>query len=187
MTTKVRLTAALIAVLLLRYYRFAEAPPLSGSTPLTKAAPAIEAANQADPTTSSVELLDRYVLEASRAYVVPASLLRAVIQVESSGDVGAVSPKGAQGLMQLMPATAERLGVTDPFDPREAVLGGARYLRFLLDAFDGDATLALAAYNAGENAVVRHRGIPPYVETRQYLSRLAYLYQLALEARHGTP
>jgi soluble lytic murein transglycosylase-like protein len=187
MTTKVRLTAALIAVLLLRYYRFAEAPPLPGSPPLTEAAPAIEAANQADPTPSSVELLDGYVLEASRAYVVPAPLLRAVIQVESSGDVGAVSPKGAKGLMQLMPATADRLGVTDPFDPREAVLGGARYLRFLLDAFEGDAALALAAYNAGENAVVRHHGIPPYSETRHYLSRVAHRYQLELEARHEAP
>ena len=125
MTAKVRLIAALIAVLLLRYYRFAEAPPLPRSPPLTKTAPAIELATRT-VTPSSVELLDRYVLEASRAYGVPPSLLRAVIHVESAGDVGAISQKGAQGLMQLMPATAKRLGVTDPFDPRENVLGGAR-------------------------------------------------------------
>ena len=187
MTSKVGLIAALTGLLLLRYYRFAEAPPLPGSPPLTEVAPPIEAANEADPTPSSVEFLDRYVLEASRAYGVPASLLRAVIHVESSGDVGAISKKGAQGLMQLMPATAERLGVTDPFDPRENVLGGARYLRFLLDAFEGDAILALAAYNAGENAVVRHRGIPPYSETRQYLSRIATRYHLELEAPHAHP
>lgn len=187
MTTKVNLIAALTGLLLLRYYRFAETPPLPGSPPLTTATPVIGLANQADPTPSSVELLDDYVLEASRAYVVPASLLRAVIQVESSGDVGALSEKGAQGLMQLMPETAKRLGVTDPFDPRENVLGGARYLRFLLDAFEGDATLALAAYNAGENAVVRHRGIPPYSETRQYLSRIATRYHLELEAPHAHP
>jgi soluble lytic murein transglycosylase-like protein len=183
MTTKVGLIAALTGLLLLRYYRFAEAPLLPGSPPLTEAARSIELANPADPTPSSVGLLDRYVLEASRTYVVPASLLRAVIHVESSGDVGAVSPKGAQGLMQLMPATADRLGVTDPFDPRENVLGGTRYLRFLLDAFEGNAALALAAYNAGENAIVRHRGVPPHPETRRYLSRVASRYQLELEAR----
>jgi soluble lytic murein transglycosylase-like protein len=187
MTTKVGLTAALTGLLLLRYYRFAEAPPFPGSLPPAETVPPIEAANQADPSSSLVEPLDHYVLEASRAHLVPVSLLRSVIYVESSGDAGALSPKGAQGLMQLMPETARRLGVTDPFDPRQNVLGGARYLRFLLDVFEGDAALALAAYNAGENAVVRYRGIPPYAETRQYLSRVASRYQLELEARHGAP
>jgi len=186
MTTKVRLVAALTAVLLLRYYRFAEAPPLPRSAHATDSGP-LHADNERDPTRSVSQPLDGYVHEASRAYIIPAPLLRAVIHVESSGEAGAVSEKGAQGLMQLMPETAERLGVTDPFDPRENVLAGARYLRFLLDAFEGDAALALAAYNAGENAVVRHRGIPPYPETRQYLSRIAKQFDLELEADHGSP
>jgi soluble lytic murein transglycosylase-like protein len=143
--------------------------------------------DEATATTSVPPLLDGYLQEASRIHLVPLPLLRAVIHVESSGDTGAVSPKGAQGLMQLMPETARRLGVTDPFDPQQNVIGGARHLRFLLDVFEDDAALALAAYNAGEGAVVRYRGIPPYAETRQYLSRIASRYQLELEARHGAP
>jgi soluble lytic murein transglycosylase-like protein len=187
MTTRTRLIAPLAALVLLRYYGFAEAPPLPDPAPGAHSAQHLDVPDDATATTSVLPLLDGYLQEASRAHLVPVALLRAVIHVESSGDAGAVSPKGAQGLMQLMPATAGRLGVTDPFDPRQNVLGGARYLRFLLDVFEGDAALALAAYNAGENAVVRHRGIPPYAETRQYLLRVASCYQLELEARHGAP
>jgi hypothetical protein len=105
-------------------------------------------------------------------------LLLAVISAESGFRAQAVSPKGAQGLMQLMPATARRLGVADPFDPEQNVRAGARYLTELLRLFDDDLRLALAAYNAGENAVLRHgRAIPPFPETRQYVARVMERYQ----------
>ena len=104
-------------------------------------------------------------------------LLLAVISAESGFRAKAVSPKGAQGLMQLMPATARRMGVTDPFDPEQNVRGGARYLTELMRMFNDDLRLALAAYNAGENAVLRHgRAMPPYPETRQYVARVMKRY-----------
>jgi soluble lytic murein transglycosylase-like protein len=104
-------------------------------------------------------------------------LLLAVISAESGFRAKAVSPKGAQGLMQLMPATARRLGVTDPFDPEQNVRGGARYLNELMRLFNDDLRLALAAYNAGENAVLKYgRSIPPYPETRQYVTRVMERY-----------
>jgi soluble lytic murein transglycosylase len=103
-------------------------------------------------------------------------LVRAIIRVESSFDPRAVSPKGARGLMQLMPATAGRYAVQNTFDPEANIRGGVRYLRSLHDRFPGRLTLALAAYNAGENAVLRHNGIPPYPETRQYVERVLRFY-----------
>jgi len=104
-----------------------------------------------------------------------ADLLHAVIATESGYDPRARSPKGAMGLMQLMPATARDLGVVDPYDPEENIFGGARYLRTLWDRF-GDLTLALAAYNAGPDRVVQYGGVPPFPETRTYLRRLRTLY-----------
>lgn len=104
-----------------------------------------------------------------------ADLLHAVIATESGYDPRARSPKGAMGLMQLMPATARDLGVVDPYDPEENIFGGARYLRSLWDRF-GDLTLALAAYNAGPDQVARYGGVPPFAETRSYLRRLHDLY-----------
>lgn len=102
---------------------------------------------------------------------VPPDLLNAVIGAESGFHSGAVSPTGAQGLMQLMPGTAEALGVADPFDPAQNVLGGARYLREQLDRF-GSIDKALAAYNAGPGAVERYGGVPPYPETQHYVQRI---------------
>lgn len=99
-------------------------------------------------------------------------LVSAVVAVESNYDPYALSPKGAQGLMQLMPATARRFGVADPFDPADNVRGGVRYLRHLLDLFEGDKRLALAAYNAGENAVLARGGVPPFRETRNYVRQV---------------
>lgn len=115
---------------------------------------------------------------AARASGVEAALLHAVIRAESAYNARAVSPKGAAGLMQLMPDTARRYGVTDRFDPDQNVLAGAYYLRDLLAMFDGRVELALAAYNAGEGAVQKHGGrIPPYGETRRYVPRVLHNYR----------
>lgn len=103
-------------------------------------------------------------------------LVFAVAAVESNFNYRAVSEKGAQGLMQLMPDTAARFGVADAFNPAQNVLGGVRYLRYLLDLFKGDSRLALAAYNAGENVVLRGGGIPPYPETRRYVTKVMQLF-----------
>lgn len=100
------------------------------------------------------------------------ALIKAVIKVESDYDPQVVSSKGAQGLMQLIPETAKDLRVADPFNPAQNIRGGSQYLRQMLDQFDGDLELALAAYNAGPNAVRRHGGVPPYDETRNYIQRV---------------
>ncbi len=98
-------------------------------------------------------------------------LILRIIEAESGGDPNAVSPKGALGLMQLMPATARALGISNPFDPVQNIEGGVRYLRHLLDRF-GDLRLALAAYNAGQGNVQRYGGVPPFPETQRYLERI---------------
>jgi soluble lytic murein transglycosylase len=119
---------------------------------------------------------DGLISDAARDHRLPPALLKAVIAAESRFDPGAVSPKGAQGLMQLMPATARQLGVGDPFTAEENVRGGARYLRELVDRF-GDLSRALAAYNAGPSVVDQYGGIPPYRETRQYVARVLTYYR----------
>ena len=112
-------------------------------------------------------------IEAAAAWHgVPVAFVCAVIQTESQFDPRAVSSVGAQGLMQLMPATARRFGVVDSFNPQQNIFGGVRYLRWLLDKFGGDQTLAAAGYNAGENAVVRYKGVPPYRETQGYVRKI---------------
>jgi len=109
-------------------------------------------------------------------YGVSPYLIKAVIHAESGYNPNAVSSKGASGLMQLMPATAKSLKVTDRFNPKDNVEGGVKYLRFLLDTFSGDVSLALAAYNAGLSNVAKYGGIPPYNETRTYVNRvLSYM------------
>lgn len=105
------------------------------------------------------------------------AMLRAIAHAESRFDEKAVSPKGAQGVMQLMPATAESLGVTDPFSPAQSIDAGARYLRTLLKRYKNDRTLAIAAYNAGPGAVARYAGVPPYAETQAYLEKVEALYE----------
>lgn len=104
-------------------------------------------------------------------------LARAIIQAESAFNYKARSRAGALGLMQLMPTTAERFGVLDPFDPRQNILGGVKYLKWLHDYYQGDLTKVVAAYNAGEGAVNRHHGIPPYPETRAYVPKVLDLYR----------
>jgi soluble lytic murein transglycosylase-like protein len=110
------------------------------------------------------EVADRYAIEPE--------LVHSVIQVESNYNPFALSPKGAQGLMQLIPSTAQRFGVRNAFDPSQNLEGGVRYLKHLLALYRGDERLALAAYNAGEGAVERWKGVPPYPETRQYVGEV---------------
>ncbi len=114
---------------------------------------------------------------ASEVFGVDAALLRAVMHAESWFEADAVSHAGAQGLMQLMPDTARRFGVVDVFDPVDNISGGAAYLAWLSERFDNDLERVLAAYNAGENAVLRHNGVPPFPETQEYVRRVQTLYR----------
>ncbi|WP_437319900.1 transglycosylase SLT domain-containing protein [Sorangium sp. So ce385] len=131
------------------------------------------------PSDKSLERFSRYdtwIRQAATLYQIPEELVRAVIKCESDYDPRAVSPVGAQGLMQLMPETALRMQVRDPFDARENIFGGTRYLRILANLFNGDLDLTIAGYNAGEGAVMRHGGIPPYEETQAYVTRVRTYY-----------
>lgn len=116
----------------------------------------------------------------------PPELVRSVIQVESNYNPNAVSSKGAHGLMQLIPATAHRFGVTDPLNPVENLQGGTKYLKYLLDLYHGDYSLALAAYNAGENSVARYGGIPPFRETQNYVAQVSRRSGLIKKPGRGT-
>ncbi|MDT4955543.1 MAG: hypothetical protein QOJ02_3681 [Acidobacteriota bacterium] len=138
--------------------------------------------------------VDSFIIESGTRNGVDPVLLYAQMHQESSFKRAAISPKGARGLMQLMPGTAARFGVTNIFDPKQNIEGGARYMRFLLDAFDGDIALALAGYNAGEGAVLKYgRRIPPYRETQEYVRRISERYEqlrdgeMARTARTLTP
>ncbi len=124
--------------------------------------------------------LESAIHDAARTHGVDPRLVAAVARRESAFNARAVSHKGACGIMQLMPATAQYLGVRNVFDPRENILGGTRYLRTLLDTFNGDIDLTLAAYNAGPGAVAKHRGVPPYRETRAYVAAVRATYEASL-------
>ncbi|NTV96735.1 MAG: lytic transglycosylase domain-containing protein [Thiobacillus sp.] len=142
---------------------------------------AVTAASPTVPTPAApLAGTDQQVLieQAARVSRVDADLLRAVVAVESNHDARAVSSKGATGLMQLMPETASRYGITDLYDPAQNLDAGARHLRYLLERFNCDLSLALAAYNAGEGAVKRHgNSIPPYRETVAYVPKVLRLYE----------
>ena len=127
--------------------------------------------------------LENAIHDAAQAHGVDPRLVAAVARRESAFDSNAVSHAGACGIMQLMPATARYLGVKNVFDARENIFGGTRYLRTLLDTFDGDLDLALAAYNAGPGAVEKHRGVPPYRETRAYVAAVRKTYEASLGVR----
>ncbi|MBV9494288.1 MAG: lytic transglycosylase domain-containing protein [Acidobacteria bacterium] len=116
---------------------------------------------------------DQLIKEAAKKFDVDAALVSAVIKAESDFNPREMSNKGARGLMQLMPATAERFGVTDSFDPAENIYAGTRYLRWLLETFHGNADHAVAAYNAGEGNVWKYKGVPPFRETVTYINRIA--------------
>ena len=119
-----------------------------------------------------VPSIDRLIEVSARRFRLDSALIRAVIKVESDFDPSVISSKGARGLMQLMPETAREVGVLDPFDPSEAIHGGSKYLRKMLDSFDSNLDYALAAYNAGPNAVRKYGGIPPYQETQNYVKKV---------------
>ena len=157
----------------------------------TKGSGAAIAANAASgqgmprrPNPERVRVFEQHIREAAKLYQLPEAFLRAIVMVESNFFADAVSEDGAIGLMQLMPTTAVSMGVLDAFDPRQNVLGGARYLRLLANRFNGDLVLTVAAYNAGEGAVQRYNGVPPYQETRMYVKRVLHHYYAF---RNSTP
>ena len=122
---------------------------------------------------------DGYIAEAAALYQLPVHFVRAIVKTESNFNPSVVSVDGAVGLMQLMPRTAASMGVRDPYDPRQNIFGGTRFLRLLANRFGGDLVLTVAAYNAGPGAVQRHRGVPPYAETQRYVRRvLGHYYRL---------
>lgn len=122
------------------------------------------------------EAYEEIVQEAAQRYDIDPALIRAVMQTESAFHPYAVSRAGAEGLMQLMPDLADEMGVSDSFDPRQNIMGGARYLKRLLDYHNGDLDLALASYNAGPGNVERYGGVPPFRETRRYVKTVKALY-----------
>ncbi len=130
-----------------------------------------------DRTPLKIQPFAAEVRAASEIFGVDQALVRAIMHAESWFEPEAVSSAGAQGLMQLMPATQERFGVRDAFDPLENITAGVEYLAWLMEEFDRDMSRVIAAYNAGENAVKRHGGVPPFDETREYLRRVNILYQ----------
>ncbi|WP_342600446.1 lytic transglycosylase domain-containing protein [Psychrobacillus sp. FSL H8-0483] len=131
----------------------------------------------APTTSSSLSNYDEIIKRASEAYNVPEKLISSVIKQESNFDPSATSTAGASGLMQLMPGTAKYLGVKNIFDPEQNIMGGAKYLRQMLNLFDGNMETALAAYNAGPGAVKKYDGIPPYKETQDYVKKVLNNYQ----------
>ena len=133
--------------------------------------------NQAAVATAPSADIDKLVEQSANRYQVDPNLVKAVIRAESGYDAKAVSNKGAMGLMQLIPATAQRFGVSNPFDAKQNIEGGVTYLKYLLDLFGGDLNLSLAAYNAGEHAVQHSGGIPAIAETQNYVRKVTRFYQ----------
>jgi len=126
---------------------------------------------------------DRIIVDAAKKFDVDAALVSAVIKAESDFNPREVSNKGARGLMQLMPATAERFGVTNAYDPEANIYAGTRYLRWLLKTFDNNADLAVAAYNAGEGNIWKYNGVPPFRETVNYINRIAKHIRKAIDTK----
>jgi hypothetical protein len=129
------------------------------------------------PVNQYIKDYDDIIHKASKRYGVDVSLIKAVIKAESDFDQHAVSSKGAQGLMQLMPGTANAMDVDDPFDAKDNIHGGTRYLSLMLERFKNDKRLALAAYNAGPERVAEYRGVPPYQETKTFIERVLNYYR----------
>ncbi|HEX8354253.1 MAG TPA: lytic transglycosylase domain-containing protein [Pyrinomonadaceae bacterium] len=175
----------------------AAATPAALSSNAAPAAPAaapapslrMAAASALDGFSTGDASVDGFIVDSSRRYGVDPLLIYSIMHRESSFKRFALSHKGARGLMQLMPATAARLGVRNIFDPQQNIEGGVKYMRFLLNMFDGDVRLALAGYNAGEGAVLKYRrNVPPYRETQEYVRRISQRYALMRDpsaARHA--
>jgi soluble lytic murein transglycosylase-like protein len=134
---------------------------------------------------ASPEEIDQSIVMAAARHNVDPNLVRAVVKVESNFNSNAVSRKGAMGLMQLMPSTARSLNVTNPFDPEQNVDAGVRHLKHLLENYNGDVNLTLAAYNAGSGAVARSAGVPRFAETQNYVKRITTLYYGGLDFSHS--
>jgi soluble lytic murein transglycosylase-like protein len=131
--------------------------------------------------------IDSIIDRVSSRYQVDPRLIHAMIRVESNYDPAAISPKGAMGLMQLIPSTAQRFGVQNPFDPKQNIQGGVTYLKYLLHLFGGNLPLSLAAYNAGEDTVIRSGGIPAIPETEQYVRKITRIYRSRPPAVRAEP
>ncbi|MEZ4311474.1 MAG: lytic transglycosylase domain-containing protein [Polyangiaceae bacterium] len=141
-----------------------------------KKGPQVAAVMPGDRSVDRFTRYDQWIHQAATLYQIPEELVRAVIKAESDYDPRVVSPVGATGLMQLMPETALRMQVRDIQDPRENIFGGVRFLRVLANDLNGDLTLTIAAYNAGEGAVLKYGGVPPYEETQNYVTRVLHYY-----------
>ena len=133
--------------------------------------------SELNPITSGNEDIDHLIETYSEKNGLDSAFVKAVIKIESGFQPKVTSSCGAMGLMQLMPATANSMGVKDAYDPEQNIAGGTKYLKGLLDRFGGDKSLALAAYNAGPNAVAKYNGIPPYKETQNYVKNIMSMYQ----------
>lgn len=154
---------------------------LGGDSRVTALPPAVSRKNQSEGDEQFQGKFAEIIQQAAQKYNVDPRLIQAVIRAESNFNPKATSSAGAMGLMQLMPATAAGLGVTDPYDPKDNIFGGTKFLARLLQKYKNDVSLALAAYNAGPGAVDRYGGIPPYSETRVYVQRVLQYYQSAQE------
>ena len=156
-----------------------ETAPVSkkGDTPVTSAPPTQREAKHYRLS----EFYSPIIHKAAETFEIDPALIKAVIMAESRYNPKAVSKRGAKGLMQLMPATAKSLGVNDSFDPEDNIFGGSRYLKTLIDKFNGDIRLALAAYNAGSRHVKKYGGIPPFKQTRQYIHKVFKYHRLYKE------
>ena len=163
-----------------------------GGTPVLTNLGSIRSNSQTDPVAQPISNYSTnpylpLIRQLSGRYQIDDRLVQAIVQVESSYDPFAISPKGCKGLMQLHPDTARRFGVHEIFHPEDNLEGGIKYLRFLMDHFEGDLPLVLAAYNAGENAVMRHGGIPPYEETINYVDKVGSLYDFYARQTLSSP
>jgi hypothetical protein len=157
-----------------------EGAPVVNSTKLT-----MGTGTQLKGFTTGNLLVDSYILDSSQRYGVDPLLIYSQMHQESTFKPMAISPKGASGLMQLMPATARRFGVEKIYDPKQNIEGGVRYMRWLLDTFNGDVVLALAGYNAGEGAVMKYGWqVPPYRETQEYVRRITDRYSAISDGRY---
>ena len=153
-----------------KYKVYLKTPPIRKARPGVVPIPA----RNTDP--ARYRRYDASIVQASRAFSIPESFIRAVIRVESDYDPRVVSVAGAEGLMQLMPGTAKRMSVRDSFDPHDNIMGGTRYLRFLANMFRGDMVLTIAGYHAGEGAILKYNGVPPYSSTHGYIKKVLRFY-----------